>query len=83
LSWRYISSEPLLLVVQITLRGDGLQVRAAVAFEGRYADFEKYFRKSGFIHASDEAVMPMPGSTVDQIDILEFRYKNSLEVRNS
>jgi hypothetical protein len=27
--------------------------------------------------------MPMPGSTVDQIDILEFRYKNSLEVRNS
>jgi hypothetical protein len=81
-SWRCISPGALLLVLREALRGDGLQARAVV-FEVRYPDFEKHVRKSGFIHASDDAVMPMPGSIVDQIATLEFLYKNSSLVLNS
>ena len=81
-SCRCISPGALLLVLREALCGDGLQARAVV-FEVRYPDFEKHVRKSGFIHASDDAVMPMPGSIVDQMATLEFLYKNSLLILNS
>ncbi len=38
---------------------------------------EKKTTKSGRIVAIDEATMPMPGSTVDQIDTSVFAHKKS------
>jgi hypothetical protein len=38
---------------------------------------ERKARKRGRKHAIDDAVMPMPGSTVDQMDTSVFEYKKS------
>ena len=72
-SWRRSSSGLLLLLLWARPSGGGGGLQGgAVVFEARDLECEKHARKRGFIHASDDAVMPMPGSTVDQIDIPVF-----------
>lgn len=82
-SWRPSSSVQGLLVLQARLPSAWVQFEVLVAFEMLCRDFEKQSRKRGFVHASDDAAMPMPGSTVDQIETKALWYKNSLVLFNS
>ena len=68
LSLRCSSPEPLLLWRLVRVPGGLGQVELLVAFEVGCWEREKKFRKWGFVQASDDAVIPMPGSTVDQMD---------------
>jgi hypothetical protein len=65
---RSSSVQLLLLLLQTRLPSGMVQADVLVALELVYFDFPKQLRKRGFVHARDDATMPMPGSTVDQID---------------
>jgi hypothetical protein len=66
--WRRISSTPLLLSLGTRTGSDLCQDVAPAGSEVKALDCERHARKRGLRHAIDDAVMPMPGSIVDQID---------------